>query len=311
MSNVHRIEVFLITEENDYQLAQAAAASDAARHLGMEIAISFARNDSIEQSQRILEQVLSKEGTKPDAIILQAVGRTSLPQVAHAAVDAGIGWGLLNQADYLGQLRKSPNAPVFCIVPDNLEIGHIEGQQLAALLPDGGTVLYIQGPSENVHASLRTVGLYEAKPSSVSVRAVRSPDWTEASAFETVTKWLQLSTSQKAQIDAVAAQSDVMAMGVRRAFEEFSGSAAVRRWTSLPFLGVDGLPKTGQAWVRDGLLTATIVQPPTAGRALEMAVQALRRGIPAPELTLVPVHSFPQVESLSPALSSRAAAGSK
>lgn len=311
MTKALRIEVFLITEENDYQLAQAASASDAARRLGVEIAISFARNDTIEQSQRILERVLSKGSDKPDAILLQAVGRTSLPQVAHAAVDAGIAWGLLNQADYLGQLRKNAHAPVFCIVPDNLEIGHIEGQQLAALLPSGGTVLYIQGPSENVHASLRTVGMYEVKPASVNVRAVRVPDWTEAAAFETVTKWLQLSTSQKTQIDAIAAQSDVMAMGVRRAFEEFSGSAAVRRWTSLPFLGVDGLPKTGQAWVRDGLLTATVVQPPTAGAALDMAVSALRKGVPAPELTLMPVRSFPEIECLSPVRTLRAAASSK
>ena len=311
MQKAFRVEVFLITKENDYQMAQASSAEEAARRLGVETKISFAHNDSVEQSQRILECIQCGPDKRPSAIILQAVGKTSLPQVARAAVDAGIGWCLLNQADYIGELQKNAKAPVFCIAPDNLEVGHIQGRQIGALLPAGGTVLYIQGPSENVHSTLRTVGMHETKPSAVQVRAMRASDWTEASAFNAVKSWLQLSTSQHTQIDLIAAQSDLMAIGARKAFEEFSRTDTSSRWTSLPLLGVDGLPKTGQAWVRSGLLAATVIQPCTAGRGLEVMIQALRTGTSPPELTLVPVQSFPALESLAANRKSVKTAGAK
>jgi ABC-type sugar transport system substrate-binding protein len=153
--------------------------------------------------------------------------------------------------------------------------------------------------------------MHETKPLAVQVRAMRTSDWTEASAFNAVTSWLQLSTSRHAQIDLVAAQSDLMAIGARKAFEEFSKTDPSTRWTSLPLLGVDGLPKTGQAWVRSGLLTATVVQPCTAGRALEVMVQAVRTGTPPAELTLMPVQSFPTLDALAATRKSGKAAGAK
>ena len=41
-----------------------------------------------------------------------------------------------------------------------------------------------------------------------------------------------------------------MAIGARKAFEELPNEADRERWLELPFTGCDGLPKTGQAWVR-------------------------------------------------------------
>ena len=65
-----------------------------------------------------------------------------------------------------------------------------------------------------------------------------------------------------------------MALGARKAFEEM-GDQHRDRWLSLPFLGCDGMPATGQAWVRQGLLAATVVIPPNAGVAVEMLAKAL------------------------------------
>ena len=36
------------------------------------------------------------------------------------------------------------------------------------------------------------------------------------------------------------------------------------RWLRLPFVGCDGVTKTGQSWVRTGLLAATVIIPATA-----------------------------------------------
>jgi len=72
-------------------------------------------------------------------------------------------------------------------------------------------------------------------------------------------------------------------------------------WSNLPFLGVDGVPKTGQAWVREGLLAGTVITPPLAGQALEMLVNAARSGRSPQELTLVAPRSYPVLQSLASA----------
>ena len=70
---------------------------------------------------------------------------------------AGIGWVILNrEAEYIPELRRLGTAPSFAVSSNHLEIGRIQGLQMAALLPKGGNVIYIQGPSDNPAAKQRT-----------------------------------------------------------------------------------------------------------------------------------------------------------
>jgi ribose transport system substrate-binding protein len=89
-----------------------------------------------------------------------------------------------------------------------------------------------------------------------------------------------------------------MALGARKAFEELTNESDRERWLRLPFTGCDGLPKTGQAWVRSGLLTATIFVPPNAGQAVEMLFHAMQLGKPLPERALTVPVSIPPLEEL-------------
>ena len=89
-----------------------------------------------------------------------------------------------------------------------------------------------------------------------------------------------------------------MAIGARKAFEELPDETEKERWLRLPFLGCDGLPKTGQAWVKSGLLTATIFVPPNAGQAIEMFVDAFARGKQPPERALTVPVSVPPLNEL-------------
>ena len=112
--------------------------------------------------------------------------------------------------------------------------------------------------------------------------------------------WLKLSTSQKANVDLICAQDDSMAVGARKAFQELPSEVERERWLSLPFLGCDGLPNTGQSWVRSGLLTATVYIPPNTGQAIEMLVEALQNGkIPA-ERVMTKAVSMPALDALRP-----------
>ena len=103
-----------------------------------------------------------------------------------------------------------------------------------------------------------------------------------------------------------------MAMGARKAFEELPNGASRDRWLSLPYLGCDGLPNSGQAWVREGRLSATVYIPPNAGTALEMLVNAVQTGTTPPEQTLTVPVSYPAIETLASSGKTRArSAGSE
>jgi len=294
-----RFVASLTTNDNDYQMEQAAAAQEAAKRLNVELEILYAENDAILQSQQLLKIIQSNSGSHPDGIIFEPVGGTALPHVAKAAAAAGIGWVVLNrEVDYLSELRRAYKVPFFAVTSDHEEIGRLQGKQLAALLPNGGSVLLIQGPSESLAAKQRTTGMYETKPIGVQVKLMKG-NWTEASAYKAVSSWLKLSTSQQTPIDVIAAQNDAMALGARKAFQELGDSVARDRFLAAPYLGIDGVSKTGQSWLRRGLLNATIVVPANTDQALDMLVHAVQSGTIPPEKTLTVPRSMPIVEELA------------
>src|SRR6202049_1141926 len=289
----------LTNNDNDYQIEQGASAEQAAKRLGVEVQTIHADNDSVTQSQQLLKIIQSRSDSLPDGIIFEPVGGTALPQVARAAAIAGVGWVVLNRdVEYIPELRKAYRVPAFCITSDHEEIGRIPGRQMAAILPNGGSVLYIQGPSESLAAKQRTLGMYETKPAEVQIKLMKA-QWTEASACRMVSSWLRLSTSQQTRLDLIAAQDDSMALGARKAFQEELNLPARERWLKLPYIGCDGLPNSGQTWVRRGLLTATIFVPPNAGTALEMLVEAIQNGTVPAERSLTTPVSIPTLDVLA------------
>ena len=298
-----RFLLSLTNDDNDYQIEQTSAAKEAARKLGVDLEIVYAGNEGVVQSQQLLSGIQSTSTPRPDAIIFEPAGSTAHPQVARAAASASIGVVLLNRdADYIGDLRRNFSVPAFTITSNHEEVGRIQGQQLNALLPAGGVVLYIQGPAESSAAKQRYTGALETKSESVQLRVLKA-QWTESSAHKAVSSWLRLSTSRQAQVEAVCAQDDSMAMGARKAFAE----SPDEQWQKMPFLGCDGLPKTGQEWVRGKQLTATVSIPPNADLAIEMMVKSIATGVWPLERTYTVAKSFPAIEALTPSARARAA----
>jgi len=291
-----RFLLSLITRDNDSQREGEKAATAAARRLNVDLEVLYAENDSVRQSSQILD-ALYKYKSSLSGILVSPAGGTEFPQIGRAAVSAGVAWVLLNRdASSLRELRHGTTTPAFAVSANHTEVGRIQARQLAALLPGGGFVLYVQGPASTQSARDRMAGLQEAKQLQITLRVVKSSTWTEEGGHRAVASCLRLITSPQ-RIQAVVAQSDVIAIGARKAFEE----SGVPRWSGLPFLGAGGNPGTGQAWVKEGLLAATVVKPPVAGLALEAAVAAITQNRQPPELQLVPVASFPALEALRPA----------
>jgi ribose transport system substrate-binding protein len=292
--------VSLHTKDNDFQIAQALAAEEAAHKFGVDAEITFADNNAVNQSTQILQAIQNRPESRPDAIVLEPVSGTALPQVARAASAAGIGWVVLNRdPEYMAELHRKASTPTFAVSSDHVEIGRIQGKQFAALLPQGGSILYLEGPSQSSSAQKRTAGMLERKPSNIQVVMLKGR-WTEESAERAVASWLKLATSQNKAIDLVGAQDDAMAMGARKAFEKVTNEEERTRWLSLPFTGCDGQPKTGQEWVRQGWLAATIYLPPLAGTAVEILAKAMQAGTRPPRRTMTVSFSIPSLETLAP-----------
>ena len=291
--------VSLTNNDNDYQQEQATAAEKAGRRLGVDVKIIHASNDALAQSQQLLHYVQDSSVVRPDAILFEPAGGTAFPQVARAAAAAGIGWVVLNhEVDYIVELRRTYKVPVFAISSDHVEVGKIQGKQFGALLPNGGSILYIEGPANSSAAKERTSGMMATKPANVQVKTMRA-NWTEESAHKTVSSWLRLRTSQESHVDLVGAQDDSMAMGARKAFSEIPEGERPR-WMRIPITGCDGMPKTGQAWVRNGTLAATIFIRPNTDLAIEMLIEAFK-GATLPDRKVTEPESVPSLAELASA----------
>jgi ABC-type sugar transport system substrate-binding protein len=291
--------VSLTTRDNDYQMEQAESAEATAKRLGVDLQVFYAENDAILQSQQLLKLIQSTTEPHPDGIIFEPVGGTALPQVARAAAAAGIGWVVLNrEVEYISELRNTYKVPIFSLSSDHEQIGRLQGEQVSAILPNGGSILLIQGPSESLAAKQRTTGMFESKPAQIQVKLMKA-NWTEAGSYKTVTSWLKLSTSQQSGIDLIAAQDDSMAIGARKAFQDIADSSQRSAWLKVPLIGIDGVRKTGQAWVQQGLLKATIIVPANTGQAIEMLIHSLQTGILPAANTLTLAKSFPVIEELA------------
>jgi len=294
--NKLKVLVSLITEDNDYQLEQAASAQAAAIKLGADIQIIYSGNDAVQQTQQILG-FIQDPAKRPDAILAEPVG-TGMAQIAKAAVGAGIAWVIINSdTDYITELQQHALVPVFVVVCDHEAIGKIQGQQIGALLGEQGCVLYLEGPSVRDVAKIRSKGMLSTKPLKVEVKTLKG-DWTQNSGYHAIKSWLSLSTSRQLHVGMVACQNDDMAMGARRAFEEILDTRERDAWLRLPITGCDGVPKSGQEWVRQGRLAATVVSPPLVGDAMHLLASALKAGSQPPERTVVAPSSFPSLKEL-------------
>jgi ribose transport system substrate-binding protein len=290
-----KIVVALLTDQQDFQIQQAEDARTAAAHEGMDIEVVFADGNAVVQIHQLFGHINLPKEKRPTAIVVESVAADGLQSVARSAAQAGIGWVLLSShAAYLDTLQKDfPALLISSATADDEEIGRIQARQYRALLPKGGSVLYIEGPV-GATSQLRRRTMEEGlRGSKVRIGKTLRSDWTEAGAKHVVSSWLQLKLDPGLRPDLVGAQNDTMAFGTREAL-----LANRREWATVPMTGCDGLPNGGLELVKRGVLAATVVKPTTAGAGVALVARALRGGTrPAPVL-LSPL-SYPSFENLA------------
>jgi ribose transport system substrate-binding protein len=291
--------VVSLPNDNAYQHEQAKVAKATGVRLGLDLQLLNAMDDSITQSQQLLEIIQSPSDARPDAFIVEPVTGKGLPRVAEAAIGAGIAWVISNSdVDYVQQLRKRTRVPVFTVTQGQFEIGRLQGKQLAALLPRGGSVLYLEGPSSSSVAVLRRDGMESARTQNLQSTTFRSK-WSEESAYQSTAAWLRLATSRAEKYDLVAGQTHELALGARKAFQTVDNPDQQKRWLALPFIGI-GILNQVKPLIDSRVLAAGVITSVTMDIALKMLVSAIDTQTQPPERSVVEASSLPDLGKLAP-----------
>jgi ribose transport system substrate-binding protein len=291
---------FVVSVPGDtmYLRAQTAAAQATADRLRLQLEVVNAQMDPVVQGQHLLSLVQSSH-SRPSGIIVEPVSAAGLPRVAEAAVAAGVAWVLSNaHADYIGDLRRKAKATVFQISQDHVEVGRIQGRQIGAILPKGGSVLYLRGPQMSWWATKRFEGMESAKPSNVEVRTVKVLASSAEGACRAVSSWLNLTKQRPEGTQLIVSQNADFITGARKAFEAIAHGTERAKWMAIPCAGV-GVADRSCALVDQGQLCAAVVTSLTMDKAVEMLARAMTDGLQPPEHTFVEAHSYPSLEALA------------
>jgi len=292
-----RILASFLSKDQEFQVMQAADAQVAASRAGFDLEVIYADQNAVQQIHQLFKFIHAPAEERPLAIVVETVVGEGLERVARNAVRAGISWVLLNRrVAYLESLRREyPSLAIAGVSSDQLAMGRIQGRQFRALLPRGGTVLYIQGPPDTSAAQERLQGARETvQGTGIQLRALEG-DWTEAGAEKVVSNALRLKTADTLKPDLVGAQNDAMALGARKAL------VAIRPdWARVPFTGCDGLPEGGQRLVNVKQLAATIIAPSNAGPAVDLVARWFKTKEQPPPLVVLNATSYPPEADLKP-----------
>jgi ABC-type sugar transport system substrate-binding protein len=290
-----QIGLFLIDSKSLFQKQQERAALKTAQAAGVAPEVVFGEGDAKRQREKVFEFI--RRTPTPTAVVIEPVEDAGLRYAAQEALTKGCAWVTINrQPVWANALREAHSALCFTVAVDNLGIGKLQGEQFRALLPDGGTVLYVTGPPTTQAAELRAAGVESTGRSRVSLINVVGA-WTEQSGYQAAKRWFE-STRGFVTCDLIGSQNDDMAMGARRAAAEAALALGKPDLRDLRATGVDGTPEYGRKLVDERQLAATVIMPTTADTAIELLLPALRGGQPPPLLTTLPVHSHPQIGAL-------------
>jgi ABC-type sugar transport system substrate-binding protein len=303
------VVLFLLNQKNDYQAAMYHDASQAAEQHGLKLEVHDAGTSSDRQSEQILSVVRGPTARSLLALLVHPVVDHMHEAAAREATKAGMGWVLLNrEAEYVHDLRRLyPTLPIFCVTPDQDEIGRAQGRLVRALLPKGGRVLGITGPFRASSARQRRRGLEEAVHGGAIQAVWLTGDWSQSSGEAAVRTWeLRVDGAQRHPAfhsffpDLVVAQNDSMAAGAERAIREVATRRSWPQMSRVPVVGCDGTAELGLRLVENKTLVGTVVVPSTAAESVQLVSASRRKGpLPGAKILLA-VHTVPALDAIVP-----------
>ncbi len=294
------IRLFLRALDDEYQHLQREECLRVAHRCGFVVTEASGKNNADFQRRQIEESLHEHDPTRPTVFLVHPVDEESLRDTARMAARAGVNWVSLNRdVQYLDELRLDfPELLLFSVSPDQRQVGRIHGRQLQVLLPAGGDVFYIQGPPGTSSGRLRLEGT-QAELAGTRVRlVVENSDWTIEGGAKVASRWFDREGIRAGPAVVVCAQSDGMAIGARSALLDRQDGGRTDAQGTVRAIGCDGTPSYGQRLVDENSLVATVVIPPTTGRAIEEIALWFERGGAAPASLTLAVRSSPSLATL-------------
>jgi simple sugar transport system substrate-binding protein len=234
--------------ESEWRTANTASIQQAAEELGVTLKFS----DAQQKQENQIKAIRSFIAQGVDVIGVPPVVTTGWETVFQEAKDAGIPIILVDRradvpedlyATYLGS--------------DFVEEGRKAGNEMNKLLPEGGKIVELVGTVGSAPATDRFSGFRETMNPNIEIIDSQSGDFTRAKGKEVMEAFLK---KYGAEITALYAHNDDMALGAIQAIEEFG----LKPGTDIKIVSIDAVRGAFQAMV-DGKLNVTVECNPLLG----------------------------------------------
>lgn len=292
MAEVRTVFVLLpgTKESGDYyQLLQEEVALATGRNLGLRVEVAYAPAfDQLRVLKKRLAAGLDAAVVEPASVqtmgfilreLREKTGLVLLNAWDASVGEASRGWG---------------RHPFGTVSTDHGRTGRIQGEQVRAFLPRGGLVLCVTGPRRSSAAQERFDGLRATVGPGIEILDAEAGDWTEAGGAIAFGDWYRVFASRDATVEAVAAQSDELAVGVRDALRVLPVGPRTDAMRRARLLGVDACPGYGRRLVDEGTLAASIETPANAGLALELLQRFWTKKEPLPLRSFTTPQPYPR-----------------
>ncbi len=235
-------------------------------HPEINVIYKDAQNDSLKQVSHIEEFV----NAGVSLIIVSPKEAAPLTPPIAAAYKKGIPVIVLD--------RRVLGDQYTCFIgADNKKIGKAAGQWIVKTLGNKGKIVELKGLMTSTPGQDRFSGFREGiKGSGIEVIFEADMKWLEPNAR----KEMESALSRFDAIDLVYAHNDPGAHGAYLAAKDAG------REKNTKFVGIDALPQEGQAYVKQGILSASFEYPTGGKEAIEMALDIFQSKKVQKEITL-------------------------
>jgi ribose transport system substrate-binding protein len=225
-------------------------------HPELHVIFKDAQNDTLKQRAHVEEFVAAKV----NLIIISPKEAQPLTPPVTAAMTAGIPVIVLD--------RRVVGDTYSCFIgADNKKIGLAAGRWMVQKLGGKGAIVELKGLMTSTPGQDRNSGFREGiKGSDLNVVFEADMKWLEPNAR----KEMESALARFSKIDLVYGHNDPGAHGA------WLAAKAAGREKEMAFVGIDALPQEGQAYVKQGILTASFEYPTGGREAIANALKVLQ-----------------------------------
>lgn len=244
---------------------------------------------------RVLRKRLGDTSSPVDAVLTEPANASTMGLILKE-LKGRTGFVVLNAWDSVveGAIDGwGEKLPVGAVSTPHGAIGEIQARQVAAVVPEGGSVLVVTGPSRSSAAPERLEGFRSTIRPDITVSDAEAGQWTEADGILAFNGWYGVFKSRHEVIHAIAGQSDDVAVGAREASLAVANAEHAAMFSKAKLFGVGGCPGFGKDRVDDGTLDATIAVPPNTGMALTLLKRYWAGEGPFPRRSFTEVLPYP------------------